>query len=112
MDFTLLKDLPGEDHKESSYRAITYLLTVLSGSHAIAERHGYKGRSDIEVMTRCYVYVFEFKYDRSLDEAMAQIHSRDYAGRYAKDRRKVYLIGANFTKEKGDRGLKFRIEEL
>ena len=109
---SLLKDLPGEDHKESSYRAITYLLAVLSGSGAVAERHGYKGRSDIEAVTRRFIYVFEFKYNRSVEEAMAQIRDRDYAGRYAMDSRKVFLIGANFDEAKERRGLKYSIEEL
>ncbi|MDE6785418.1 MAG: ATP-binding protein, partial [Muribaculaceae bacterium] len=108
----LLKDLPGEDHKESSYRAITYLLAVLCGTKAIAEHHGYKGRSDIEVATSSYLYIFEFKYNKSVGEAMEQIHSRDYAGRYAIDRRTVYLIGANFNEDKDNRGLEFEIEKL
>ena len=107
---TLLKSLRGEDHRESTYRAITYLLTVLCGTPVIAEHHGYKGRSDLEVMTGRYVYVFEFKYNRSVQEAIDQIHSRDYAGRYACDSRKVYLIAANFSNSKDDRGLHFTIE--
>ncbi|MBD5262414.1 MAG: AAA family ATPase, partial [Bacteroides sp.] len=98
-------------HKESSYRAITYLLAVLSGSSAIAEHHGYKGRSDIEVSTGRYIYVFEFKYNRSVREAMDQIHEQDYAGRYALDPRKVFLIAANFTEDKDRRGLEYEILE-
>ncbi|MBD5278570.1 MAG: AAA family ATPase [Bacteroides sp.] len=106
---TLLKDLPGEDHCESAYRAITYLLAVLCGTQAIAEHHGYKGRSDIEAMTSKYIYVFEFKYNRSVEEAMEQIHSRDYAGRYALDSRQLYLIAANFNEKKDRRGLEYKI---
>ncbi|MDE6511085.1 MAG: ATP-binding protein [Muribaculaceae bacterium] len=108
----LFKDLPGEDHRESTYRAVTYLLCLLSGIEASAERHSYKGRSDLEVLTFDYVYVFEFKYNKSVEEAMEQIHSRDYAGRYAMDSRKVYLIGANFVEDKKNRGLEFMIEEM
>ena len=109
---SLLKDLPGEDHNESVYRAVTYLLCVLCGTSVIAEHHGYKGHSDIEVATGRYVYVFEFKYNRSVREAMAQIRDRDYAGRYAMDSRNVYLIGANFNEKKDNRGLQFEIERL
>ncbi len=109
---TLFKDLPGEDHKESTYRALTYLLCVLSGTEAQPERHSYKGRSDLEVLTPDYVYVLEFKYNKSVREAMDQIHSRDYAGRYAMDDRTVYLIGANFDEKKEDRGLEYEIEKL
>ncbi len=107
---TLLKDLPGEDHNESTYRAITYLLSVLCGNSVIAEHHSYKGRSDIEVATSSYVYVFEFKYNKSVKEAMDQIHSRDYAGRYEMDRRTVYLIAANYIEKNEDRGLHYEIE--
>ncbi|MDE6027419.1 MAG: ATP-binding protein, partial [Muribaculaceae bacterium] len=74
---TLLKDLPGEDHRESTYRAVTYLVATLCGTQTIAEHHGYKGRSDIEVITRGYIYLFEFKYNKSVEEAMQQIKSRD-----------------------------------
>ena len=106
---TLLKDLPGEDHREPSYRAITYLLAVLCGTQAIAEHHGYKGRSYIEVITSRFIYVFEFKYNKSVKEAIDQIIDRDYAGRYAMDKRKLFLIGANFTDAKETRGLEYEI---
>ncbi len=109
---SLMKDLPGEDHSEPVYRAITYLLAVLCGTRSIAEHRGYKGRSDIEVATGDYVYVFEFKYNHSVREAMDQIHSRDYAGRYAMDFRTIYLIAANFNENKSDRGLQYEIEKL
>ena len=108
---SLLKDLPGEDHRESTYRAVTYLVATLCGTQTVAEHHGYKGRSDIEVITRGYIYLFEFKYNKSVEEAMQQIHSRDYAGRYAMDPREVYLIAANYNEEKEERGLQYEIEK-
>lgn len=109
---SLFKDLPGEDHSESTYRAITYMLTLLCGTQSIAEHHGYKGRSDIEVITQRYIYVFEFKYNKSVREAMDQIYSRDYAGRYVLDHRKVFLIAANYVENKDDRKLEYKIEEM
>ena len=108
----LFKDLPGEDHRESTYRAVTYLLCILSGTEAIPERHSYKGRSDLEALTPGYVYLFEFKYNKSVEDAMEQIHSRDYAGRYGKDERKTFLIGANYVEKKDERRLEYRIEEI
>ncbi len=108
----LVKDLPWEDQRESTYRAITYLLCLLSGTEAQPERHSYKGRSDLEVLTPDYVYLFEFKYNKSVNDAMDQIRSRDYAGRYAMDSRTVYLIGANFNEQKEDRGIEYKIEKM
>ena len=107
---TLLKALPYEDHRESTYRAVTFLIAVLSGTPALAERHGYRGRSDLEVFAGRNIYIFEFKYNRSVREAMDQIHSRDYAGRYAMDTRQVYLIGANFIEDADTRRLEYEIE--
>lgn len=108
----LLKNLPGEDHKESTYRATTFLLCVLCGTEARAEHRSYKGRSDLEVETHDYIYIFEFKYNKSVSEAMEQIHERDYAGRYHLDSRKIFLIGANYSDRKQDRGLSYEIQQL
>ena len=62
-------------------------------------------------MTSRYIYVFEFKYDRSVKEAVEQIKDRDYIGRYAIDPRKLFLIGANFSTDKNSRGLHYDIIE-
>ncbi|MDE6553294.1 MAG: ATP-binding protein [Muribaculaceae bacterium] len=108
---TMLKDLPGKDHNESTYRAITFLLAGLCGTQPVAEHDGYKGRSDLEVATNRFIYLFEFKYNKSVKDAMNQIHDRDYVGRFAMDTRKIYLIGANFNEKKEHRGLEYEIEE-
>ena len=108
---TVLKDLPGRDHNESTYRAITFLLAELCGTNVIAEHDGYQGRSDLEVSTNRFIYLFEFKYNKSVREALDQIRDRDYAGRFAMDRRRVYLIGANFNECKDKRGLDYKIIE-
>ena len=108
---TMLKDLPGKDHNESTYRATTFLLATLCGTRVIAEHDGYKGLSDLEVATNRFIYLFEFKYNKSVKEAMDQIRDRDYAGRFAMDRRKLYLIAANFSEKKERRGLEYEIAE-
>ncbi len=108
----LLKNLPYDDNNESTYRAVTFLLAVLSGTPARPEYHGYKGRSDLEIFAGQNIYIFEFKYNESVYEAMAQMRSRDYAGRYALDPRTVYLIAANYSGRKEDRGLQYDIEIL
>ncbi|MDE6668082.1 MAG: ATP-binding protein [Muribaculaceae bacterium] len=68
-----------------------------AGSEAQTEHHTNNGRTDLEIITSAYIYIFEFKYNKSAEEAIAQIHSRDYAGRYALNKRQLYLIGANFS---------------
>ena len=111
---TLCKEMPYESQNEDNYRSIVWLLCTLCGTDALAERHSYKGRSDLEVTTRDFIYVFEFKYGESVEAAMDQLHERDYAGHYALNSRQVYLVGANFStlRDKG-RGLTgWKIEKL
>lgn len=102
---TLVKDMPYEDNVESSYRNIVWLLCTLSGTHSSFERHSYRGRTDVEIYTTDYIYIFEFKYNGSVDSAMKQISDRDYAGRFSLDPRTIYLIGANFSDKGPHRGL-------
>ncbi len=93
----LLKDIPYEQHNEKLYQNTVYLLFTLLGAITRVERHTSKGRTDLEVETSRYIYIFEFKYNGSAREALQQIHERDYAGRHRPDSRAVYLIGANFS---------------
>ncbi|MBQ7498648.1 MAG: PD-(D/E)XK nuclease domain-containing protein, partial [Selenomonas sp.] len=61
--------------------------------------HSSKGRADAVVEVSEYVYIFEFKLDKSADEALAQIREKGYALPYKADKRKVLSIGVNFESE-------------
>lgn len=93
----LIKDVPYEQHDEKFYQNAVYLVFTLAGAHAKVEDHTNIGRTDLEVTTGSYIYIFEFKYNRSAREALAQIRQRDYAGRHAMSGKRVFLIGANFS---------------
>lgn len=101
---TMIKDIPYEKHDEQLYQNVIYLLFTLLGTDARMEEHSNKGRTDLTIRMKDYIYIFEFKYNRSSAEAMNQIHDRDYAGRFAMTEKTIFLIGANFSKE--ERGLK------
>ena len=47
-----------------------------------------------------YVYVFEFKFNRSAKAAIRQIREKGYADAYKADTRPVTLIGINFSAKK------------
>jgi hypothetical protein len=42
------------------------------------------------------IYVFEFKFDGTPEEALAQIESKHYAVPYQPDGRRIVKIGVNF----------------
>ncbi|MDE5807450.1 MAG: ATP-binding protein [Muribaculaceae bacterium] len=100
---TMIKAVPYEQHSEKFYQNIVYLLFTLSGADSRVEEHTSKGRADLVVRTERYIYVFEFKYNGSAEEAIRQIRDRDYPGKFRLDPRPVFLIGANFSEK--DRGL-------
>ena len=46
-----------------------------------------------------HIYLFEFKMDKTAQEAMAQIHKNKYYEPYLLENKPITLIGANFSSE-------------
>ena len=69
------------------------------GFYGEVERTTSDGRIDAVVMTSQYIYVFEFKLDKSAQEALDQINSKEYALPYSVDGRKLYKIGVSFSSQ-------------
>ena len=96
---SLLATLPyssGKTPFEQYFEIAVYLVFTLLGKITKSEVHSAKGRADCIVETQDFVYLFEFKLDKSADEALAQIEEKQYALPYAADARKLYKIGVNF----------------
>ena len=85
-----------KDPAEHYFETVIYLVFTLLGKFVHSEVHSAKGRADCIVEVKDYVYVFEFKLDKSADKALDQIAEKGYALPYAADLRKVYTIGVNF----------------
>ncbi|MFZ2655687.1 MAG: ATP-binding protein [Victivallales bacterium] len=89
---------------EKYYQTIFYIVFRLIGLRIEAETRTGIGRIDAVVQTEKYVYIFEFKLDGSADEALKQIHDRDYSRKYLGSGREIILIGANFSTETRNTG--------
>ena len=95
---------------EQNFQNVIYIVFMLLGQFVHTEIHSAKGRADVIVETDDYVYIFEFKRDKSADEALAQIEEKGYALPYAADKRTLYKIGVNFNSK--ERMLdEWRVEE-
>ena len=74
---------------ELHYRNVIYLAMKLMGFYTHAEMRTAAGRIDLLVRTPDYLYLFEFKINKSAQAAMNQINARDYLlpfqGRRAQD---------------------------
>ena len=84
------------DKTERHYQAIFYLVFRLLGQYMEVEERSAKGRADAVVKTKDYVYVFEFKLDGNVDEALKQIDEKGYLLPYSVDKRKLMKIGVSF----------------
>ena len=81
---------------ERDFQNVIYIVFMLLGQFVHTEIQSSKGRADCIIETKDFVYIFEFKRDKSADEALAQIEEKGYALAYASDSRKLYKIGVNF----------------
>ena len=98
---SFLADCPYELAKdiELHYQNVLFIVFRLAGLYTKVEYHTSRGRIDLVLQTDSYVYVMEFKLDGTAEQAMQQIEDRQYALPFAKDSRKVYSIGVNFSSE-------------
>ena len=88
-----------EKQVEQNFQNVVYIVFMLLGQFVSTEIHSAKGRADCIVETDDYVYIFEFKRDRSAEEALKQIEESGYEKPYSADKRILIKIGANFDSE-------------
>ena len=86
-----------EKQVEQNFQNVIYIVFMLLGQYTMTEIHSAKGRADCIVETDDYVYIFEFKRDKSAKEALNQIEDTGYAKPYAADKRSIIKIGVNFA---------------
>ena len=98
---SFLADCPYELAKdiELHYQNVLFIVFRLAGLYTKVEYHTSRGRIDLVLQTDSYVYVMEFKLDGTAEQALQQIEDKQYALPLAKDSRKVYTIGVNFSSE-------------
>lgn len=85
---------------EQEWRNEVFLILIMLGINARSEVHTSTGRVDCIIESKEYIYLFEFKLDRTADEALAQIEEKGYALPYKADPRTLVKIGVNFSSEK------------
>ena len=82
---------------EPEARRMFLFYCYLMGADIIGEVHSPKGRADAVLELPNAVFVFEFKYDHTAAEALAQAESKNYGGPFLNGRRDVYLVGVNYN---------------
>lgn len=87
------------NNNERHYQAVLYTIFCMLGADIVPEHQTSNGRIDLLLRTSKSVYIFELKYGKDAGVAINQIHSNRYAASFADEKRKVYLVGINFSKD-------------
>jgi hypothetical protein len=89
---------------ENYYRTAIHLIFNILGFTCRSEVHTSDGRMDSLVEIRNFVYCFEFKLDKTADEALAQIDKKEYVLQWTGSGKKLFKVGVNFDSEKRNIG--------
>lgn len=86
-----------QKENEHFYHALIHLTFSLMGAYVQSEVHTAKGRCDALVRTERYIYAFEFKLDKSAEDALRQIKEKGYLAPFADAPQEKIAVGVNFS---------------
>ncbi|MBE5913605.1 MAG: AAA family ATPase [Pseudobutyrivibrio ruminis] len=101
---SLFESLPYANNKdaklvERDFQNVIYIVFILLGQFVKVEPHSANGRADCIVETNKSIFIFEFKVNKTAQEALKQIEDNRYLIPYSADSRDKWIIGANFSTE-------------
>lgn len=98
----ILADLPSqtfEKQTEGLYHGLLHIIFNYLGMFMQSEVHSSWGRADIVVQTSTDVYVFEFKFNKTAQDALNQIERQKYVAKYRASGKTITAIGCNFNSQ-------------
>ncbi len=81
---------------EAYFHTMFYLMVSASGIIVETEVLTSQGCIDMVVITKDFVYIFEFKCNQSAEKAIVQIKEKNYIERYKHLNKKIITMGINF----------------
>ena len=84
---------------EVHYQNVLFIVFKLVGFYVKAEYHTSRSRIDLVLQTDRYIYIMEFKFNGTAEEALRQIEEKQYALPFRLDPRQLFRIGVNFNDE-------------
>ena len=83
--------------RELHYQNVLFIVFKLVGFYTQVEYHTSEGRVDLVLKTDRYIYIMEFKFEGTAEEALRQIDEKHYAQPFEADGRPLFRIGVNFS---------------
>ena len=109
-DFLEMVPYCDNTHYEGHWQQTLYIMFALLTNYSIlVEPHTAKGRIDIMMETNDTIYVMELKFNKSAEEALAQIDAKHYADAFKMSGKKVVKIGLNFSVKDEVNSLEWKI---
>ena len=98
-------------HYEGYWQQTLYIMfALLTNYDILVEQYTAKGRIDITMETVDTIYVMELKFNKSAEEALAQIEAKHYADAFKMSGKKMVKIGLNFSVKDEVNSLEWKIE--
>ena len=97
---TFLETVPYCDNTlyEGHYQQMLYLVfALLTNYHILVEQRTAKGRTDITIETKSHIFILELKFDKTAEEALAQINKNRYAEAFALKGKTIVKVGIGFS---------------
>ena len=97
---SMFADIPShifDGKSEKYYHSLMHLILQYLGTNIESEVNTNKGRIDTVLKTPQYIYILEFKFDKSAHEALADIYTRGYVQKYAHLGKAIIGVGINFS---------------
>lgn len=88
--------------RETYFKNNIYLVFRTLGFMPRTEEETCRSRMDLMLQTRRFIYIFEFKTDGNVADAMTQIEDKGYAIPYLHSCKTIVKIGANYSSEKNN----------
>ena len=89
-----------KNQNEQLYQSLIYAALMAVGADISAEDQTSDGRMDIALKVPDAIYILELKYGKTAEEATDQIIAKDYAVRFATDKRPVWAVGLNISQDR------------
>lgn len=91
---------PNADAPEWYYQNLLYAILATCGLNVQTEIRTSAGRIDFLLFSPKSIFLFEFKLNKSAEEALDQIDEKEYAKKFSFEGKHIWKIGVNFSSVK------------
>lgn len=85
---------------EKYFHSLMHLLLNYLGTNIESEVNTNRGRLDSVIQTPQYIYILEFKFDKTAQIALDDIAKRGYEDKYRHSEKQIIPVGINFSSSK------------